>query len=185
MWQRLSKSRRGGEEKRNGRLLGAAKTSKELAESSRLQRHNLNKLGLRKKERVASYQKASSWQERKSSLCQIEKEQNHLSRSSDREVGERVNVSKSNTLAREKGIRAGAWEGKGGLHSKGKRVPGRREGTRKRTSLEVLESMSGRVDAKDLQEDQKSLGFTSSLAKPKMEKEIGRQRARSEDDKAK
>ena len=51
-------------------------------------------------------------------------------------------MSKSNTLAREKGIKAGAWGGKGGLNSEGMHVPGRREQA-KRTSLEeVLESTS-------------------------------------------
>ena len=44
----------------------------------------------------------------------------------------------------------------------------------KRASLgEVKESMSGRVDAKALQDDLQSLGFTPSLAKPEMGKEVG------------
>ena len=45
--------------------------------------------------------------------------------------------------------------------------------------------MSGRVYAKALQEDLQSLGFTLSLAKPEMEKEVERRRARSYDDRAK
>ena len=49
-----------------------------------------------------------------------------------------------------------------------------------RASLGQVEgSMSGRVDAKALQDDLQSLGFTPSLAKPKIGKEVGRRRARS------
>ena len=40
--------------KRNDRLVGASETSKELAQMSWLQRKNLNKTGLPKRERVAS-----------------------------------------------------------------------------------------------------------------------------------
>ena len=42
------------------------------------------------------------------------------------------------------------------------------------TLREIEGSMSGRVDAKALQQDPQSLGFTPSLAKPEMEKEVGR-----------
>ena len=45
-------ARVGQKEKRNGRLVGAAETSKELAEWRRPQRKNVNKLSLPKKERV-------------------------------------------------------------------------------------------------------------------------------------
>ena len=41
-----NESQIGGEEKRNGRLVGAAETSKELAEWHRLQQKNLSILGL-------------------------------------------------------------------------------------------------------------------------------------------
>ena len=44
---------------------------------------------------------------------------------------------------------------------------------------EVEGTRSGSVDAKDLQDDLQSLGFTPSLAKPEMGKEVGRRRARS------
>ena len=63
----------------------------------------------------------SSWQERWSRLCQKEKEQSRLSRVPDHE-GERVKVGKCRTLARKKGIRAGAWRGKGGLRSEGGQI---------------------------------------------------------------
>ena len=39
--------------------------------------------------------------------------------------------------------------------------------------------MSGLVDAKTLQEDLESLGFTLSLAKPEIGKKVERKRARS------
>ena len=60
------------------------------------------------------------------------------------------------------------------------RFQGEEGGLAKGTSLgEVERSMSRRVDAKALQEDLQSLGFTQSLAKPEMGKEVGRRRARS------
>ena len=52
-WRGQNKSQI-GEEKRNGRLVGAAGTSKERAEWRRLQRKNLKQTGLAEKERVAS-----------------------------------------------------------------------------------------------------------------------------------
>ena len=59
-------------------------------------------------------------------------------------------------------------------------------GQARRVSLgEVEGSMSEWEEAKAVQDDLKSLGFTSSLAKPEMEKEVGRQRARSYDNRAK
>ena len=53
-------------------------------------------------------------------------------------------------------------------------------GQARRASLEQVEgSMSGRVDAKALQDDLQSLGLTPSLAKREMGKEVGGRRARS------
>ena len=48
-WREQNESQIGGEEKRNGRLAGAAETSKELPEWRRLQQKNLNILGLLKR----------------------------------------------------------------------------------------------------------------------------------------
>ena len=60
------------------------------------------------------------------------------------------------------------------------RFQGRKGGQARRASHEEVEgSMSGRKDAKALQDDLQSLGFTSSLAKPEIGKKIGRRRARS------
>ena len=48
--------------------------------------------------------------------------------------GERVNVGESRTSARERGIRAGAWRGKGGLHSEERQVS-RKKGWASKKSL--------------------------------------------------
>ena len=54
---------------------------------------------------------------------------------------------------------------------------GGERGKARRASLEQVEgSMSELVDAKALQENLQSLGFTPSLANPEIEKEVGRRR---------
>ena len=72
--QRVRVKRTEWEEKRNGRSVGAADTSAELAEWRRLQRKNLNKLGLPKRKEWPQCHKMSSWQGRLSYLCKKEKE---------------------------------------------------------------------------------------------------------------
>ena len=74
-----------GEEKRNGKLVGATETSKERAEWRRLQRKNLNILGLPKRKEWPQCHRESSWQERRSRLCQMEKERIRLSKAPDHE----------------------------------------------------------------------------------------------------
>ena len=91
-----------GEEKRNGRLVGAAETSKERAEWRRLQPKNLSILGLPKRKEWPQCHRKSSWQVRRSRPCQKEKGQSRLSKAPDHEGGE------SRTLARERGIRVRA-----------------------------------------------------------------------------
>ena len=93
---------------------------------------------------------------------------------------ERVKVGESRTLARVRGIRARAWRGKGELDRERGKIP-RRIGRASnkslpRTSRRKHERVSGR---KSSQDDLQSLGFTPSLAKPEMGKEVGRRRARS------
>ena len=78
-WRGQNESQTGGEEKRNGRLYGAAETSKERAEWRRLQRKNWNILGLPKSKEWPQCHRESSWQERRSRPCQKEKEQSRLS----------------------------------------------------------------------------------------------------------
>ena len=77
-----------GEEKRNGRLVGAAETSKERAELRRFQRKNLNILGLLKRKEWPQCHRESSGQERRSRLCEKKKEQSHQSKAPDHEGGE-------------------------------------------------------------------------------------------------
>ena len=131
-WREQNESQT-GEEKRNGRLVGAAQTSKERAEWRWLQRKNLSILGLPKRKEWSRCHRESSWQERQSRLCQKEKEQSPMSRVSDHE-GERVKMGESRTLARVRGIRARAWNGKGGLHREGRNTP-RRTGRASNKSL--------------------------------------------------
>ena len=76
------------EEKRNGRLIGAAETSKERVEWSRLQRKNLSLLGLPKRKEWPQCHRENSWQKRQSHPCQKEKEQSRLFRVPYHEGGE-------------------------------------------------------------------------------------------------
>ena len=84
-WRRQDESQTGGEEKKNGRLVGAAKTSKERSEWRRLQQKNWSKLGLPKRKEWPQCHRESSWQERRSRPYQKEKEQSRLSRAPDHE----------------------------------------------------------------------------------------------------
>ena len=61
-----------GEEIKSGRLVGAAETSKERAEWRRFQRKNLSILGLLNRKEWPQCHRESSWQERRSRLCQKE-----------------------------------------------------------------------------------------------------------------
>ena len=87
-WQGQNESQTVEEEKRNGRLVGATKTSKECAEWRRLQQKNWNILGPLKRKEWPQCHRESSWQERRSHPCQKEMEQSHLSRVPDHEEGE-------------------------------------------------------------------------------------------------
>ena len=89
-------------------------------------------------------------------------------------------MSKSRTLASETGMRAGAWREKGDSTMKEGRFQGGEGGQARTASLgEVEGSMSGCIDAKALQEDMQSLGFTPCLTKPEIGNKVGRRRARS------
>ena len=146
-WRGQSESQIGEEEKKNGRLVGAAETNQERAEWRRLQRKNLSILSLPKRKEWPQCHRESSWQERRSRPCQKKKEQSRLSRVLVHE-GERVKMGESRTLARVRGIRARAWSGKGGLHGEGRQIPRRtgRAGNKSlpRTSRRKHERVSGR-----------------------------------------
>ena len=77
-------------------------------------------------------------------------------------------------MATKREVRAGAWSGVSST-VKQSEFQGREGEQAKRNFLG--ESMSRRVDAKALLEDLKSADFNPSLAKPKMGKEVGRQKA--------
>ena len=87
-WRGQNKIQIRGEEKRSGRLVGAAETSEEPTEWRILQQKNLNKLGLLKRKEWPQCHRESSWKVRQSQPCQKEKEQSRQSRVPDREKGE-------------------------------------------------------------------------------------------------
>ena len=95
-WRGQSESQIGGEEKRNGRLVGAAETSKERAQWRRLQQKNLSILGLLRRKGWPRCHRDSSLQVRQSRLCQEGKEQSRLSRAPDRTEGIQCQRSKEN-----------------------------------------------------------------------------------------
>ena len=87
-WRGQNESQIMGEEKRNGRLVGAVETSKKRAEWLRLQRKNLAYWACRKGKSGLSATE-SSWQVRRSLPCQKQKEQSRQSKAPDHEGGER------------------------------------------------------------------------------------------------
>ena len=111
-------------EKKNGRLVGAAETSKERAEWRRLQRKNLSIQGLPKRKEWPQYQREQlartpepplpSWNTAVCPKYQIMRE-------------ERLKVGRG-------GIRVRAWSGKGGLHREGRQIP-RKKGRASKKSL--------------------------------------------------
>ena len=89
-------------------------------------------------------------------------------------------MSESRTLARKREIRARVWRGEDGLHGKIRGVP-RRRGRASQESLPrgrrvKREPVSGR---KGFPGRLQNLGFTPTLAKFEIGKEVGRRRARS------
>ena len=86
-------------------------------------------------------------------------------------------------------VRAAPWPERGGSERKHEKVKvystvkegrfqrGKGRQARRASPGEVDGSMSASVDAKALQVDLQSLGFTPSLAKPEIGKEVGRRRA--------
>ena len=141
MWRGQNESKI-AEEKRNGRVVGAAETSKERAEWRRLQQRNLSILGLLKRKEWPRYHRKSSWQIRQGQPCQ--KKRNGA-------VSPEYQIMRSEIVKRgerEKRIRARAWRGKGGLHGEGGKIPRRKGKASKkslpRTSRRKNERVSGR-----------------------------------------
>ena len=100
------------EEKRSGKLVGAAETSKECAEWRRLQQKNLNILGLLKRKEWPQCHRESNWQVCRSRPCQKEKEQSRLSRVPDHEEGESQGGREPHLGERE-GDQSGSMKRKG------------------------------------------------------------------------
>ena len=88
--ERESEKREG---KKSGSYVGATKTSKQLAEWCRPPQKSFNTLGLPNKKGSPQHQKVSSWKERQSLLCQMKKQQGHLSKS-DYEKGKRRTLAR-------------------------------------------------------------------------------------------
>ena len=136
----------------------------------------LEHTGPAEKERVASVpQKESNWQVRRSRLCQKEKEQSRQSKAPDCKGG--------GSQGRD---RSGACRGIDGFYSEGRQIP-RRGGRASKESLprrsrRKHKRVSGRKNSPG---GSAQSGFTPSLVKPKMGKKVGRQRARSQDDRTK
>ena len=105
-WRGQNESQIGGKEKRNGRLVGAAETSKERAEWRRLQRKNLNILGLVKRKEWPQCHRESSWRVHQSCFCQEEREQSRQSRVPDHEGGESQGGREPHLGEMERGVRA-------------------------------------------------------------------------------
>ena len=127
----------------SSRLVGAAETSKECTEWRRLQRKNLNILDLLKRKEWPQCHRKSSWQERRSRLCQKEKEQSRLSKALDHEGGEsqdgrEPHLGEKGGSEREHGVGRVDSTVKEGIFQGGQ------GGQARRASLEQVEgSMSG------------------------------------------
>ena len=143
-WRGQNESQIVGEEKKNGRLVDAAETSKERSEWRRLQRKNLNIHCLPKRKEWPQCHRESNWQERRSRLCQKEMKQSRLSRVPDHEGGESQGGQEPH-LGENEGDQSEIMEWKGWTpwFNEG-RFRGGKGGQAKRASLEQVEgSMSG------------------------------------------
>ena len=142
-WRGQNESQIIGEEKKNGRLVGAAKTGKERAEWRRLQRRNLSILGLPKRKEWPQCHRESSWQVRRSRSCQKEKEQSRLSKASDHEGGKSQGGQEPHLGERE-GSEPEHGVERMDSNVKKSRFQGGQGGQATRASLEQVEgSMSG------------------------------------------
>ena len=176
-------------DRRNGRLVGATENSKERAEWRRLQRKNLKILSLPKRRVWPQCNRKSRWQVRQSRLFQKEKEQSNrpirLSRSPDRKGGESQDEREPHLGERGRSEREHEEERVHFTAKKGRFQVGKGGQARRASLGEVEGSISGKVNEKSLQDNQKSLALTPSLTKSEMgdeetsHKEVRRRRARS------
>ena len=113
---------------------------------------NLNILSLPKRKEWPQCHRESSWQELQSRLCQKEKEQSRLSKAPDHE-GEDSQGGREPHLGEKEGDQSKSMERKGWTPP-WRKADSKKGGKARRASLEQVEgSMSGRVDAKALQDD--------------------------------
>ena len=130
------------EERRNGRLVGAAETSKERAKWRRLQPKNLSILGVLKRKEWSRCRRKSIWLVRQRRLRK-EIKQSRRSRVPNRE-GDRIKVSESRTLAGERDQSKSIKEERVVSTVKEGRFHGGKGGQARRASLEQVEgSKSG------------------------------------------
>ena len=104
----------------------------------------LEDTGPAEKERVASV--ATDKANGKNAAAAIAKKKRNRAVCPEHQImrGERLKVGESRILAREMGIIAGAWSGKGGLHRERRQIPRRKGRARNKSPLEQVEgSMSG------------------------------------------
>ena len=92
--------RRRREEKRSGRLVGAAEASR-ACRMAQVSAEKLEHSGPAEKEEWRQCHRESSWQVRQSRPCQKEKEQSRLSRGPDLKVGESQDGRESHLGDRE------------------------------------------------------------------------------------
>ena len=140
-WRGQNESQTGGEEKRNGRLVGIADTSKERAEWRRLQRNNLNILSL-PKSGLSITERAVG----KNGRAALAKKKRNKAVSTEYQIvrEERVKVDESRTLARE-----GGSEQEHGVErvdstvNEGRFQRGKEKHARRASLEQVEESMNG------------------------------------------
>ena len=95
-------------------------------------------------------------------------------------------MGKSSALAKKENGQRGSMSRASEVHPEEKWVKKEKGERTERASLgEEVKRVSRRVDVKTFLKDLESLGFTLTLAKPEFEKDVGRLRARSQDDQAK
>ena len=125
-WRGRNKSQIEEEEKRNGRVVGAAETIRDRGKWRTFQRKNLNILGLLKRKECPQCHRESS---RKYTGAALAKRKRNRVVCPEYQImrGERLKVGESRTLTRGKGIRARAQRGKGGLHRERRQIPSRRK----------------------------------------------------------
>ena len=160
-------------------LLVLPRPAKSLQNAPSFSWINLSIQCLLKRKEWSQCHRESSWQGRQSHFAK--RKRNRAVCSQHQIVRcERVKMSESRTLTREREIRARAWREEGGLHSE-KRQVSRRERKGCKENLNRSKRKHKRVSWRKSTPggSRESLFHSPSLARPKMGKEVGRRRVRS------